>query len=71
MTELEPYDKSKYMKVVKVPLKKILRNPKDQLLIIKEKVTITHQIATHTFHFTKLYLLDFYKKKKELPLIDE
>ena len=71
MTELEPHDKSKYMKVVKVPLKKILRNPKDQLLIIKEKVTITHQIAIHTFHFMKLYLLDFYKKKKELPVIDE
>jgi len=71
MTELEPYDKSKYMKVIKVPLNKILRKPKDQLLIIKEKVTITHQIAIHTFHFMKLYLLDFYRKKKELPVIDE
>ena len=69
--ECEEKPSKDFYKCVKVPLKHVLKHQDINLIKINNTVVKAHKIVTHTLQFMKLYLLDHYNNKKELPIIDK
>lgn len=66
--EKQPDD---YFKCVKVPLKHIIKHPDINIPKIQETAIMVNKIVIHTLQFMKLYLLDYYDKHSDLPVIDK
>jgi len=60
-----------YFKCVKVPLKHVLKHSDINIPKIQDTAIIANKIVIHTLQFMKLYLLDYYNKNNELPVIDK
>ena len=60
-----------YFKCIKVPLKHVIKHPDINTPKIQETAIIANKIVIHTLQFMKLYLLDYYDKHSNLPVIDK
>jgi hypothetical protein len=63
-------EKSPY-KTIKIPLKTILLNHKDDQLVVNELVFEMNDLVIHSYQFIRLYILHCYTTNKPLPVIDE
>jgi hypothetical protein len=63
-------EKSPY-KTIKTTLKSILRNKNDLLHCINLLVCEMNDLVIHTYQFIRLYILECYNKKEQLPTIDD
>ncbi|ARF09408.1 hypothetical protein Indivirus_1_31 [Indivirus ILV1] len=58
------------IRTLKIPLKKIIKNEK-LIPIIFDAVSRTNQIIIHTYMFLRLWILDKYNNKMDIPTITE
>ena len=61
------------LRTVKTSLKKILKDDdnKSNQNILLDAVNRTHKIVIHTYQFIRLYILNNYHKKQEIPVINK
>lgn len=69
----EPPDKEYIFKVIKCPLKSVLKTHKYDVIqpIIEKTVIDMNELVILGYQFIKLYLLDKYNNKLELPTINK
>ena len=63
-------EKSPY-KTIKTTLKSVLRNKTDALPCINNLVCELNDLVIHSYQFIRLYILECYNNKEELPNIDD
>ena len=63
-------EKSPY-KTIKTTLKSVLRNKTDVLPCINNLVCELNDLVIHSYQFIRLYILECYNTKEELPIIDD
>src|SRR5688572_151035 len=70
MKKEEPPDGQAY-KIIKCPLKCVLKNYNNFQPIIEQAVIDMNQIIILSYQFIKLFLLDKFNKSQEFPIIDK